>query len=64
MYINDRKELEEIKKFKQIVESQQAYLDQRIKTHRTLQSDLNYYVSLWENKPDLPRHIEISNIEV
>jgi len=58
-----RKELEAKKKFKQLVEAQQGHLDEYIKTSRTIEKDLNYYVSLWKNKDDLPRDIKSSNFE-
>ena len=62
--INCRKEMETIVKYKNLVKEQLKTLDEFIKTGRTIEKDLNYYVSLWKNKTDLPRDVKVSNIEV
>ena len=62
--INCRKEMETIVKYKNLVKEQLKTLDEFIKAGRTIEKDLNYYVSLWKNKTDLPRDVKVSNIEV
>jgi len=59
----NRKEMETIIKYKNLVKEQLKTLDEFIKTGRTIEKDLNYYVSLWKNKTDLPRDVKISNLE-
>jgi len=59
----NRKEMETIVKYKNLVKEQLKTLDEFIKTGRTIEKDLNYYVSLWKNKTDLPRDVKVSNIE-
>ena len=56
--------METIVKYKNLVKEQLKTLDEFIKTGRTIEKDLNYYVSLWKNKTDLPRDVKVSNIEV